>query len=184
MRKIVVFLCLALLLFSLAACNRAVVLNPAFLFDESGSYTGFAAIPADYTASQAVKDGCYVSRNLNEVGGGGAWSAFIAKAKAGGDCSIRIMSIYDDGTYYEDLFYVNGRYSLFDSSAEDLTAHISYKYLLDLRGRMPNASADSRYVVLTDDGALTFDDVWKSMVSDNSAVAFSHQYVLVCGMAA
>ena len=34
---------------------------------------------------------------------------------------------------------------------------------------MPNAASDSRYVVLTDNGNLTFEDVSKSMYSSSLA---------------
>ncbi len=40
---------------------------------------------------------------------------------------------------------------------------ISYQFRLELDGRMPNAEADSYYVVLTDNENLTFEDVSKSL---------------------
>lgn len=35
-----------------------------------------------------------------------------------------------------------------------------YQYRLELAGRMPNAESDSHYVVLTDNGGLTIEDVF------------------------
>lgn len=40
---------------------------------------------------------------------------------------------------------------------------VSYKYRLELTGRMLNAEQDSYYVVLTDNNNLTFEDVSKSL---------------------
>ena len=42
---------------------------------------------------------------------------------------------------------------------------ITYQYRLELTGRMPNAEADSYYVVLTDNEDLTFENVSKSLYS-------------------
>ena len=44
---------------------------------------------------------------------------------------------------------------------------ISYQFRLELDGRMPNAEADSYYVVLTDNENLTFEDVAKSLYSSS-----------------
>jgi len=158
--------------------------NTNFNFDADGNYIGFETlpIPADYTAEQAVKDGCYVTKNLVEAGGSEAWESFIRNSKDGKASFVRIMSIFDEGTYYEDLFYADGYYRIFDSSAADLTDH-KYKYILDLRGRMSNAERDSRFVVLTDDNTLTFDDVMLSMISSSTVVIDSiSPYKLVAGM--
>ena len=43
----------------------------------------------------------------------------------------------------------------------------TYQFRLELDGRMPNAKADSCYVVLTDNGKLTFEDVSKSLYSSS-----------------
>ena len=106
---------------------------------------------------------------LNEIGGANAWEKFIKNSKNRKDSSIRIMSIYDDAVYYQDLFYVEGYYRIFDSSSEDLTDY-KYKYILDLNGRAPNAAKDSRIVILTDDETLTFDNVLLSMYSSSMEV--------------
>lgn len=42
---------------------------------------------------------------------------------------------------------------------------VSYKYRLELTGRLPNAARDSSYVVLTDNKDLTFEEVSKSLYS-------------------
>ena len=41
----------------------------------------------------------------------------------------------------------------------------TYQYRLELNGRMPNAAVESKYVVLTDNKNLSFEDVSKSLFS-------------------
>lgn len=43
----------------------------------------------------------------------------------------------------------------------------TYQFRLELDGRMPNAEADSYYIVLTDNEKLTFEDVSKSLYSSS-----------------
>ena len=45
--------------------------------------------------------------------------------------------------------------------------NITYKYRLELTGRIPNAVQDSDYVILTNNDELTFTDVWKSQYSSS-----------------
>ena len=119
-----------------SSCSQTKTENLTLSFDTNGNYMGFASISEIYTPEQAIKDGCYVSSNLELVGGEQSWEKFLQSATDGKDASIRIMSIYDDdnAVYYEDLYYIKGNYQIFDSSSEDLSEH-TYKYLLDLRGR-------------------------------------------------
>lgn len=44
----------------------------------------------------------------------------------------------------------------------------TYKYKLTLTGTMPNAKTESKFVILSNDNNLTFDDVAKSLYSSNS----------------
>ncbi|WP_156625748.1 hypothetical protein [Clostridium tertium] len=43
-----------------------------------------------------------------------------------------------------------------------------YKYKLTVTGTMPNAKAESTFVILSNDDTLTFDEVAKSFYSSNS----------------
>jgi hypothetical protein len=141
-----------------------------FSFDENGSYTGFETIPESYTPEQAEEDGCYVRNwKSDEFGGVNAWGNFAKNSKNGKNSGIRIMSVFDDAVYYQDLFYFDGYYRTFDSSSEDLTDY-KYKYMLDLNGRLPNADKDGRIVILTNDKTLTYDSVMWSMLSSSMEV--------------
>lgn len=44
----------------------------------------------------------------------------------------------------------------------------NYKYKLELSGIMPNSEKETTLIILTNDNTLTFDDVSKSLYSDNS----------------
>lgn len=181
MRRVSLIISFAAIIIVTSSCGRATA-NLEFDLDTNGNYEGFKTLPENYTPEQAIKDGCYVSKNGEEVGGSDAWKRFLENAKSGNNSSIRIMSIYDNAAYYDDLFYVEGYYRVFDSSSEDLTDR-KYKYILDLRGRMPNAAEDNRWVVLTDDEALTFENVSLSMYSSSLDIINSiSPFKIVSGM--
>ena len=54
-----------------------------------------------------------------------------------------------------------------------------YKYKLELTGALPNASKESKYVILTNDNTLTFDIVSKSIYSSNSKDSDGIDYYLL-----
>jgi len=94
------------------------------------------------------------------------WTDFLAWVKDGENAYIRIVDFTGDDVYYTDLFYDGKSYHVFDSSAED-QKDSKFEYLLDLRGRMPGAQSDGRFVVLTHDKTLTFDVFVHAIVSSD-----------------
>ena len=54
-----------------------------------------------------------------------------------------------------------------------------YKYKLELTGTIPNASKESKYIVLTNDNTLTFDEVAKSIYSSDSKDSDGINYYLL-----
>lgn len=44
----------------------------------------------------------------------------------------------------------------------------TYKYLVELRGTMPNAASESAFIVLTNDKGITFEDAWWSLFGSHS----------------
>lgn len=139
-----------------------------FELDSDGNYTGFKDLPVNYTAEQAKKDGCYVRVNSEAVGGEQLWENFIQDASNNKDASIRIVNIWEDKTYYLDLFYIDGYYRAFDSSSKDLHDY-KFKYILTLEGMMPNASKSGTVTILTDDKDLTYKEVMWSFLSSTSS---------------
>jgi len=54
-----------------------------------------------------------------------------------------------------------------------------YKYKLELTGTLPNASKESKYIILTNDKTLSFDKVAKSMYSSDSKDSDGIDYYLL-----
>ena len=54
----------------------------------------------------------------------------------------------------------------------------SYDFCLSLKGKLPNAEAETTFIVLTNDEALTFDQVTRSYTSSDSADALSNAVIV------
>lgn len=54
-----------------------------------------------------------------------------------------------------------------------------YQYKLELTGKLPNASIESKIIVLTNDNTLTFNQASKSMYSSNSKHSEGIDYYLL-----
>ena len=174
MRKIIalilVLLCIGLLILG---CNKIKnsdnLLN--FSFDRSGNYTGFSDLPLNYTIEDVKADGYFATQDLEVVANKNIWDSFVETSFRKENASIRIVNFHTesaDSPYFLDLFYKDGYYYLFDSSAENQEKH-PYLYLLTLEGRFGNPLRDSGIILLTDDNTLTFDKVMRSMLSSNMA---------------
>lgn len=143
--------------------------TPAFVFDHDGNYTGFPSLPVNYTAEDAQRDGFYVSQDSKPIANREAWDSFVRDSSQGKNSSVRIAQFYTDnpaGPFFLDLYYRDGSYYLFDSSADDLKKR-PYPHLLTLKGQFGNPKRDSGVVVLANDNTLTFDSVMRSMVSSS-----------------
>jgi len=154
-----------------AGCNNAEkqVSSPEFSFDSKGHYNGFKNLPSDYTLEMAKKDGYYVKQDSEVIANESVWENFILASSQEKNGSIRMVSFYTEdknSPYFVDLFYKDGYYYLFDSSAEN-SEKKPFKYLLKLKGQFGNLSRDSSVILLTDDNSLTFDMVITSMISSN-----------------
>ncbi|MDF2591206.1 MAG: hypothetical protein K0S75_672 [Clostridia bacterium] len=156
-----------LILLFLSGCARVSNTALPFKLDSDGNYTGFK--------EQAQKDGCYVSVDFNNFGGEQLWKEFIQAALNERDASIRIVNIVDNHTYFQDLFYIDGYYRIFDSTSEDLKDN-KFKYLLELEGTLPNAAKSGKAAILTDDKNLTYKDVMWTFLSSDSNYSKSLTY--------
>jgi len=152
------------------ACKENVGVRPEFSFDASGSYSGFETLPREYTIEAAEKDGCVVrqSGSLGIVANEKQWDKFVKTASMGKDSVVRLVFFTDDSDYpyITDIFYKDGAYYLFDSTADSFKKQ-PYKYLLILEGQFGNPLRDSGVVILSDDNSLTFDTVMKTMLSSD-----------------
>lgn len=88
----------------------------SFILDRHDRYTGFDALPENYTPDQAVEDGCFVVVGSNDdnvksvlFGGGEHWQEFLEATGRGENASMRKVLFLDGTPFYTDLFYVDGR---------------------------------------------------------------------------
>nr|WP_312578010.1 hypothetical protein [Sedimentibacter sp.] len=140
-----------------------------FSFDESGNYIGFSDLTSNYTTEGAKADGYFTTKDLEIIANKNVWDSFVETSLSNKNSSIRMIKFYSEGadsTYFLDLFYMDGYYYLFDSSAKNKEKY-PYKYLLTLEGRFGNPQRDSSITLLTDDNTLTFDMVMRSVFSSN-----------------
>lgn len=167
----------AFVLFFLLMCAAVAVFGcagngeepPGFFFGQNGDYTGFTNLPADYTLEEAKKDGTFATQDSKISANRNAWESFVRDASQGKNASVRIVQFYPDNPsspFFQDLFFKDGNFYLFDSSSDNLKKQ-PYSYLLALEGRFGNPKRDSGVVVLTNDNTLTFDTVMKSMLSSD-----------------
>ncbi len=140
-----------------------------FSFDESGNYIGFSDLPSNYTIEDAKADGYFTTKDLEIIANKNVWDRFVETSLSKKNSSIRMVKFYSESagsTYFLDLFYMDGYYYLFDSSAKNQEKY-PYKYLLTLEGRFGNPQKDSSVILLTNDNTLTFDMVMRSVFSSN-----------------
>lgn len=162
---------LAALLFLCAGCSGAVHGMPAppkLPLDADGYYSGFADLPEQCTQEQAAKRGYYVRLDSQDVQNRPAWDDFVSTAGRGENAYLRIANFYQDGEgpYFQDIYYQNGSYYYFDSSAQ-AQKPTAFSYLLTLKGEDGIPKQKVAAAVLTSDRSLTFDDVKRFFYSSS-----------------
>lgn len=174
---------LLLLATMLFACNKTDV---SISYGEDGSYTGFSNIPSTYTAAGAIDDGCLVIDTIQGTNEHGAtiteecetagyenWQSFLAKTESGEDAFLRVAHFIDGIGYYCDLYYCDGKYTIFDFNEYGISKGATFQYLRRLDGYAGPASAPKQdcFYVLTDSKELTYQDVnWSFLSSDFSSI--------------
>ena len=171
MRKPFALLVLLYTMLLIFGCNKGEISgnSPCFSFDKDGHYIGFTDLTSDYTFEDARTDGYFAAQDIENVVNKGAWDSFVATSARKENSSIRFIKFStsrDDSPYYSDLFYNEGYYYAFDSTAEN-QEKTAYKYLLHLKGQFGNPIKDTGVVILTDDDTLTFEQVMQSGLSSD-----------------
>lgn len=173
MKKVIVLILLLVLIAALIfSCNKINNRDNSLKFslDKNGNYKGFSYLPLNYTIKNAKNDGCFVTQNLEIIANKNRWDNFVKTSLRRENTGIRITEFYTenrDSPYFLDLFYEDGYYYLFNSSAENQQKQ-PYSYLLTLEGQFGNPLKNSSAIVLTDDNTLTFEKVMKAMLSSNT----------------
>ena len=186
MKKSGVFLLLVVSLVLLAGCNESKTEEtaPKFTFDQNIQYTGFQTLPSIYTIEEATKDGYLVTKDLKIIANEDLYSNFIETSSRGKNTSIRLVKFFTNESskhpFYTDIFYEEGFYYSFDSSAPTQEKE-PYKYLLTLEGETGNPLRNSGLIVLSSDENLTFGQIIGAMISSNMSVIEStpkHQILM------
>lgn len=173
MKKVIIMIVLiACMILIFSGCNKTDhnANSLTFTFDKEGNYTGFSNIPTNYTIEDAKEDGYYIIQDAEVVANEKVWNNFIEKSKEKENSSVRIVEYFTEdkeSPYFLDLFYNQGYYYLFDSSADNKEKS-PYLYLLTLEGMFGNPEKKSGVVVLSNDNTLTFDMVMKSLTSSST----------------
>lgn len=143
----------------------------SFSFDSKGNYTGFSNLkPSEVTEESAENAGYVVRKNLATTANEEIWNNFVSDSSKNKDSYVRIASFFDDGgPYFNDIYYREGNYYLFDSSAET-NQKSPFKYLLTLEGKDGIPEKDSGIIILTDDKNLTFEEIKLSLYSSSTEV--------------
>lgn len=164
---ILVAICITVLI---SACSKTRDVNDsAILLDKNGVYTGFSDLKISYTAKEAGDEGFYVLQDSEVVANNDKWEKFVNTSLNKVNTYIRIALFYTDNKespFFLDLYYEDGYYYLFDSSAQNQKKQ-PYLYLLTLKGQLGNSKRDSGMVVLTDDDKLDFNTVTRAMLSSS-----------------
>lgn len=143
-----------------------------FSFDKNGNYLGFSDLPSDYTFEKAKKDGFFARENFDIFANENVWNNFVQASLKKENTCIRMVQIYTKDTkavYFHDIYYIDGYYYIFDSSAESNKKE-PFSYLLTLEGKIGDPLRDSSAVILTNNNTLTFEKFMKAMFSSNRVV--------------
>jgi len=144
-------------------------------------YTGFADIPAGYTAEDAISDGCFVIKSPGtssahilsdgsdtKVTGAEHWQTFLDKASADKNAFLRVAHfIGSDYCAFTDLYYTDGLYYLYEMDEYGIHKTGPCKYLRKLEGKDGIPPKDCYHYVLTDSLLLTFEEVRHAMYTSD-----------------
>ena len=188
MKKFVAIILTAILTLSLFACaEREEKGENIEISYNDGKYSGFSDIPDNYTVDDAINDGCLVIETL-DVGtnvhgvemsktgrteGYEHWVSFLEKSQNGEDAFLRVAHFIRGTGYYQDLYYSDGKYTIFDFNEYGISEGESYSLLRRLDGMTGPVGnqKEAHYYVLTDSTELTYHDVsWSYLSSSISTI--------------
>ncbi len=183
MKKIIAIILAGILILSLFSCsggeeNRE---NIDITYDDGGKYSGFSDIPENYSVDDAIDDGCLVIETLDDgtnvhgvsmsktgrTEGYEHWVSFVERSQNGEDAFLRVAHFIRGTGYYHDLYYSDGKYTIFDLNEYGVSEGESYSLLRRLEG-MAGAGEnrhEDHFYVLTDSTEVTYNDITHRMFS-------------------
>ena len=136
--------------------------------DADGAYTGFADIPSDLTADDAVKQGWYVIEESTLIAGTEVWQDFLATSEDGEDAFLRVAHFIGEEVFYIDLYHIDGLYYFCKNDNGTVSLVGKYTYLRALTDLWGNPLREHTLYVLTDSLELTHHDVTWSWLSSST----------------
>ena len=188
MKKFVAIILTAILTLSLFSCaEREEKGENIEISYNDGKYSGFSDIPENYTVDDAIDDGCLVIETLDDgtnaygvqmsktgrTEGYEYWKSFLEKSQNDEDAFLRVAHFIRGTGYYHDLYYSDGKYTIFDFNEYGISEGESYSLLRRLDGMAGPVGnqKEAHYYVLTDSTELTYHDVsWSHLSSSISTI--------------
>ncbi len=154
-------------------------------YQDHYKYKGFNDIPDEYSAKEALADGCVVvgeddteyldwdygySMNFpiyKDIQGIENLDQFVKDVNTGKDAKLRIVGTSEGSNEYYDYIYKNGvidRYTTYSLYGVGET----YSKLVRLRGKTSENEADRVYYVLTNKKNTTFEDFKEELTSNDA----------------
>ena len=161
-------------------------------------HTHFTDIPSDYSLEDAKADSVVVYENGDITSGQEVWDAFLAKTENGQQCSVRLGWYYTlpdhlspelyerekdkyPVLYIQDLRY-NGMYYTLYSIEDGEEYSFNYKFMMQMEEDAPplnpSIGCALRYVLVNDE-SVTWEQIFRGMVSSNFTDWIDHKRVYV-----
>ncbi len=172
-----------LMIFTLSSCfDRSGIDEKVNIsYGSDGVYSGFSDIPENYSVDDAIDDGCLVIETLDDgtnihgvsmsktgrTEGYEYWVSFVERSQRGEDAFLRVAHFIRGTGYYHDLYYSDGKYTIFDLNEYGISDGESYSLLRRLDG-IAGAGENRReahFYVLTDSTEVTYNDITHQMFS-------------------
>ena len=193
MKKYVAIILTAILTLSLFSCSEREEKGENIEISyNDGKYSGFSDIPDNYTVDDAINDGCLVIETLDDgtnvhgvemrktgrTEGYEHWVSFLEKSQNGEDAFLRVAHFIRGTGYYHDLYYADGKYTIFDFNEYGISEGESYSLLRRLDGMAGTGEfqREDHFYVLTDSTEITYSDIthrlFSSTFSPNEIVPY------------
>ena len=139
-------------------------------------------LPDNYTAVDAIGDGCVVFEDGTITGGQAIWDQFIQSCNEGQPAEVRTVTYYyktDNVHYVHDLYYDGDSYTqVWYEEGERILR--SFKYLVRYEGPAPSPNAtftDYVYYVMVNDPDVTWKELEWGLLSSRMGDYIPHMVV-------
>jgi len=144
--------------------------------DSSAALIETNQVPNDYSKAQAIEDNCVVYEELELISGDDIWNTFIEKScENDKETSVRVVSFIDNVPYVSDLVYDGDKYYCYEEGKKSK----GHQYIKEVSGTVSASGRTERFVVLTNDENITYEEITGDLVSSQSEDIFPEHYELI-----